>query len=158
MFAEPPSVVGIEGGQMVDGALGAAAVVPADCVAVSSPSPGNSRGTCELREAGALIPLELPLPGVDDPLVGAADVPAKNELNGSGEVGTLSGSVAAPVVVWAWAVVMMPRRTAAVRIERCIAFSCLATNRRANLRCKTTPDPPKRKMKFRKGAAGTARC
>jgi len=42
IFAEPPSVAGIEGGQMVEGALGAAAVVLADCVEVSSPSPGNS--------------------------------------------------------------------------------------------------------------------
>jgi hypothetical protein len=44
MLADPPSVVGIAGGQMVDGALGAAAVVLADCVEVSSRSPGNSSG------------------------------------------------------------------------------------------------------------------
>ena len=128
IFAEPPSVVGIDGGQMVDDAPGAAAAeLVADCVELSSPSPGNSRGACELREAGALIPLELPpaVLDVDDPLVVVADVPAANEPNGSGEAGTLSGSVPVPVAVWAWAVVMMPRRAAAVRIVRCIAFSCL---------------------------------
>lgn len=100
MFAEPPSVVGIAGGQMAEGALGAAAVVLADWVEVPSPSPGNSRGTCELREDGALIPL-LPAAepdGVADPLVDpvvlVADVPVENEkVEDSVEVGTPSGSV-----------------------------------------------------------------
>jgi hypothetical protein len=45
IFAEPPSVVGIAGGQMVEGALGAVAVVLADCVDVSGLSPGNCSGT-----------------------------------------------------------------------------------------------------------------
>jgi hypothetical protein len=44
MFADPPSVEGIDGGQMVEGALGAAAVEFADCAEVSRPSPGNCRG------------------------------------------------------------------------------------------------------------------
>ncbi len=102
MFAEPPSVVGIAGGQMAEGALGAAAVVLADWVEVPSPSPGNSRGTCELREKGTLIPL-LPLPAAEpdgvaeplvDPVVLVADVPVENEkVEDSVEVGTPSGSV-----------------------------------------------------------------
>ena len=128
IFAEPPSVVGIDGGQMLEDVLGAAAAEPvADCVELSSPSPGNSRGACELREAGALIPRELPPDGldVDDPPVAVPDVPENNEPNGSGEVGTLSGSVPVPVAVWAWAAVMMLKRKAAMRIVRCIAFSCL---------------------------------
>ena len=119
--------MGIDGAQMAEDALGAAAAeLVADCVELSSPSPGNSRGACELREAGALIPLELPPAGLDveDPLVAAAGDPAENELNGNGEAGTLSGSVPVPVAVWAWAVVMMPRRAAAARMMRCIAFSC----------------------------------
>lgn len=48
---------------MVEGGLGAAAVVLADCVDVSSPSPGNSKAVCELREEGALIEAVLPLAG-----------------------------------------------------------------------------------------------
>jgi hypothetical protein len=41
MLADPPSVEGIGGGQMVERVLGAAAVVLADCVEVSGPSPGS---------------------------------------------------------------------------------------------------------------------
>jgi hypothetical protein len=43
-FAEPPSVEGIGGGQMGDGALGADAVARAACVDVSGISPGNNKG------------------------------------------------------------------------------------------------------------------
>lgn len=102
MFAEPPSVVGIAGGQIVEGALGAAAVVLADCVEVPSPSPGNSRGTCELREEGTLIPLPPTeeLDGVADPPVVGADVSAENEEIDDGvDVGTPRGSVPVFVVV-----------------------------------------------------------
>jgi hypothetical protein len=102
MFAEPPSVVGIAGGQMADGALGAATVVLAVCVEVADPSPGNSRGTCELREAEALIPLPPAAEpdGVTDPLVAGADVPVENEeVEDSVEVGTPSGSVPVFVVI-----------------------------------------------------------
>lgn len=56
---------------MVEGVLGEAAVVLADCVEESSPSPGNSRGAWELRDEEALNPLVLPLAGpvvVTDPL------------------------------------------------------------------------------------------
>jgi hypothetical protein len=101
-FAEPPSVVGIAGGQMAEGAPGAAAVLLADWVEVGSPSPGNSRGTCELRTEGALIPLAPAAEpdGVTDPLVAGADVPVKNEeIEDSVEVGTPSGSVPVFVVI-----------------------------------------------------------
>ena len=85
MFAEPPSVVGIAGGQMAEGAPGAAADVRADCVEVPFPSPGNSRGTCGLRE-------------VEEELV--ADVPVENEdMEDSVDVGTPRGSVPAFTVV-----------------------------------------------------------
>jgi hypothetical protein len=79
MFAEPPSVVGIAGGQMVGGALGAAAVVLADCMDTPSPSPGNSRGACGLRVAEKAL---------------VADVPVENEdMEDSVDVGTPRGSV-----------------------------------------------------------------
>lgn len=121
---------------MVEGALGAAAVVPAACVELSSPSPGNCRGTCELREAGALIPLpvvdpvRLPVAVAAEPLV----APENDDEDGSDKVGTLSGSdptVAgslprAPLSVAVCAsAVVRPRETiTATRIARCIAFSC----------------------------------
>jgi hypothetical protein len=71
-------------------------------------------------------------PAVDDPPVAAADVPVENdELDGSDEVGTLSGSVPVLVSVWAWAAVIMPRKMIALRIMRCIAFSRLESDRRA---------------------------
>lgn len=41
MLAEPPSDVGTAGGQMLEGALGAAAVVPAACVELFGPSPDS---------------------------------------------------------------------------------------------------------------------
>jgi hypothetical protein len=66
MFADPPSVIGIEGPQMVEGAPGAPAAGLAAWVEVSSPSPGSSRGDWELRE-DAVIPLVLP-PADADPL------------------------------------------------------------------------------------------
>ena len=86
---------------MADGALGAAAVVPADCVE-PSPSPGNSRGTSELREEGALSPL-LPIAEPDDvagPLIVGAEVPVENEeVDDSVDFGTPNGSVPVFVVV-----------------------------------------------------------
>ena len=85
MFAEPPSVVGIAGGQMVERAPGGAAVVLADCVEMPGPSPGNSKGTCGLRE-------------VEEELV--ADVPVENEdMEDSVDVGTPRGSVPVFTVV-----------------------------------------------------------
>jgi hypothetical protein len=152
MFADPPSVVGIGGGQMVEGGLGAAAVVLADCVEVSSPSPGSSRAACELREEGALIEVVLPLAGPDvvtDPLtlglavvadpvvvvvpllVADGDVADDAEVDDGDDVAAPRESdptaVLAPVVwpsaaVWAWAAVM-PSRMIAIRIVRCIACS-----------------------------------
>ena len=115
MFADPPSVVGIGGGQMVEGGLGAAAVVLADCVEVSRPSPGNSRAACELREEGALIEAALPLAGPDvvtaplivglavavvDPLVVPTDEVAKDE--------ELDSDVATPSVSDPTAVLALP--------------------------------------------------
>jgi hypothetical protein len=102
MFAEPPSVVGIAGGQMVEGALG----VPADCVEMPSPSPGNSSGACGFREVDARIPL-LPAEepdGVTDPfadlLVVVAGVPVENEDMEDGvDVGTPRVSVPVFTVV-----------------------------------------------------------
>ncbi len=115
IFAEPPSVVGIGGAQIGEGAAGAAAVLLGVCVEVLSRSPGNSSGTCELGEADALIPLMPPATGpavITDPLTGAlpppasdpfvvaVDVPEENdEVDGSDDVGTLSGSVPPFVVV-----------------------------------------------------------
>lgn len=127
MFADPPSVEGIGGGQMVEGALGAAAVELADCDELSSPSPGNSRGTWELGDE-ALIP-----PAEEPPTVPPAVVPdgeAAENVEFNDEVGTLRESdpiiVFPPAVVsaavWAWATVM-PRRMIAARIVCCIAFS-----------------------------------
>jgi hypothetical protein len=148
MFADPPSVVGIGGGQMVEGELGAAAVVLADCIDVSRPSPGNSRGVCELREEAALIEAVLPLAGPDvvtdpltaalvvvDPLVVAEDddVAEIVDVDGSDDVVTPRGSdpiAEFPLVVWpsaavcAWAAVT-PTRMIAVSMVRCIAFSCI---------------------------------
>lgn len=49
-FAEPPSVAGIGGGQVGDGALGEAAVLLAAWVDVSGISPGNNKGACEAPE------------------------------------------------------------------------------------------------------------
>lgn len=100
--------MGIEGPHMGEAVPVAPAVVPADWVEVSSPSPGNSRGSWELREA-VLIPL-VPPPGSDavaDPLtveavVLGADpfvVPDGDAVEGVErvEVGTLRGSVPLPV-------------------------------------------------------------
>ena len=85
---------------MGEGAAGAAAVLLAACVELSRPSPGSSRGTCELREEDAPIPLVLPVAAPEvatDPLTvvpllddSAVDVPdEKDELEGSVDVGTL---------------------------------------------------------------------
>ena len=141
---------------MVDGGLGAAAVVLADCVEVSSPSPGNSRAVWELREEGALIETVLPIAGPDvitdpltvglvvvvDPLVVDPvvvtddDVAVDAEVDDSGDTpkGLDPTAMLPPFVwpsaaVWAWAVVM-PRRTTAIRIVHCIALSCMDKRRR----------------------------
>lgn len=136
MFADPPSVDGMDGGQMGEAAPGAAAVELADCVEVSNPSPGNSRGIWELGDE-VLPPAEDPLP-VTPP---APDVDVENvEDDDCDVVGTLRGSnptiVFPPAfvcaAVWAWAVVM-PRRKIAVRTVRCIAFSALEIDRGAAL-------------------------
>ena len=130
MFADPPSVDGMGGGQMDEEALGAAAVELADCVEVSNPSPGSSRGIWELGdEAPVLPPAEEPLAAAP-PVAPDGDAAENVEVDDSDVVGALRGS--APIVglppaavcasVWAWAVVM-PRRMIAVRIVRCIAFS-----------------------------------
>src|ERR1700761_5419852 len=55
-LAEPPSVDGTGGGQIVDGVPGAAAVALAACVEVPRPSPDNCRGAWELATEEALIP------------------------------------------------------------------------------------------------------
>ena len=131
---------------MVEGGLGAAAVVLADCVEVSSPSPGSSRAAWELREEGALIEVVLPLAGPDvvtdpltlglavvaDPVVVVAPLlVADGDVADNADVTAPRESdptaVLAPVVwpsaaVWAWAAVM-PSRMIAIRIVRCIAFS-----------------------------------
>ena len=90
---------------MAEGALGAAAVVPAACVELFGPSPDNCSGVWGLCEAGAPIPM---LPAEDpvvaaDPLIAVpapddvdppADPSAGNEEEeGSVDVGTLRGSV-----------------------------------------------------------------
>jgi hypothetical protein len=49
MLADPRSVEGIGGGQMLESVLGAAAVVLADCVEVSGPSPGSDPTAVLLR-------------------------------------------------------------------------------------------------------------
>ena len=157
MFAEPPSVEGIGGGHMVEVVPGPEAVVLADCVEVSSPSPGNSRGAWELGDE-ALIPLVLPPAGtadpvsVDDPVtveplvvvtaeppIVAEDVAGEDgEVDGSEDVDTPRGSDpgAVPVVktsdcmvVWACAIVE-PRMMIAVRIVRRIRVLLLRDNRR----------------------------
>ena len=154
MFADPPSVEGIGGGQMVEGVLGAAAVVLADCVEESSASPGNSSGAWELRDEDALIPLVLPTAGpvvvtdpltvgllvVVDPLVVPDDDPDEDvEVDGRVVVDKPEGSaVLPPFVVWpftcaaVWAcTVVMPRKTIAVSMVRCIALSCFESDRGA---------------------------
>jgi hypothetical protein len=150
MLAEPPSVEGIGGGQMVEGALDAAAAVLADCVEVSSPSPGNSRGIWELDDEEALIPLVPPPAGVGDPLiveppvgvvaeplVVAGDViDVDDEVDGSDDVDTPRGSdpgallvvgTSDCIVVWACAIVE-PRMMITVRIVRFIRFLLLRDN------------------------------
>jgi hypothetical protein len=117
---------------MGEGAAGAAAVLFAVCVDVLNPSPGSSRGTCELREEGALIPL---VPPAGDPCVMPLDGPEENdEVDGSDDVGTLSGSVPVFVVVWACAVATAPRQMIAAKITRCIAFSCIESSHGLRMR------------------------
>jgi len=150
MLAEPPSVEGIGGGQMLEGVLDAAAVVLADCVEVSSPSPGNSRGIWELGDEEALIPLAPPPADVGDPLIVepavgvvaepldmAGDVADEDdEVDGSDDVDTPRGSnpgtllvvgASDRVVVWACAIVE-PRMMITVRIVRFIRFLLLRDN------------------------------
>src|SRR5579871_2058208 len=59
-FAEPPSVVGIAGGQTGEDGPAVAAVDAADCLDVAGISPGNCNGTCEAFDEGVLIPAVLP--------------------------------------------------------------------------------------------------
>ena len=116
MLADPPSVKGIGGGQMVEDVIdAAAAVVLADCVEVSSPSPGSSRGPWALDDEEALSPLvpppagagdpptvERPVAVIAEPLVVAGDVAGEDdEADGSDDAGTLRGSdPGALFVVW----------------------------------------------------------
>jgi len=136
---------------MVEGGLGAAAVVLAACVEVSSPSPGNSRTVWELREEGALIETALPLEGpvvmtapltvglvvvvdVVDPVVVVDDDAAENvDVEDNGDAGAPRESgppEVLPLFVWLAAVwacaAVIPRKMIAIRIVRCIAFSSLA--------------------------------
>jgi hypothetical protein len=75
---------------------------------------------------------------VADPRVAAADVPAAKVEEGSADVGTLSGSIPRFVVVWAWAVVMSPRKMIALRTVRRMAFSSSQKLRAApeSVRCR----------------------
>ena len=91
-FAEPPSVVGTAGAQIVEDWLDAAAVAVAACVEVPGISPGNNNGTCELVEADALMPAVLPPAVVVDPLPEPADAAPPEDPVGKEDVGTLSGS------------------------------------------------------------------
>jgi hypothetical protein len=106
-------------------------------------------GDALMPEAPLLAAAPLPIDPVED------DDPV-----GEDDVGTLSGSELTPVpplavwslAVWAWAVVMaavMPNTVMAIK-RRYRAFLLHSS---PPLRCKTTREPPKRKMKFRKGAA-----
>jgi hypothetical protein len=125
----------------------AAAVVLADCVEVSSPSPGNSRGAWALDAEEALIPLVLPAAGVGDPLTVEPPVVVvaeplvaageDDEADGSDDVGTPSGSDPGALfvvgtfgcaMVWACAIVE-PRMMIAVRIVRFIRVLLLRDNR-----------------------------
>jgi hypothetical protein len=147
MFADPPSVEGIGGGQMVEEVLDAAAAVAlADCVEVSSPSPGNSRGAWELGDEEALIPLVLPPAGGGDALVVeplavvVAEPPVAadedDDVDGD-DVDTARGSDPAAllvawtfgcVVVWACAIVE-PRMTITARIVHFIRVLLLRDTR-----------------------------
>ena len=126
---------------MVEVVPGPAAVVLADCVEVSSPSPGNSSGAWELGDE-ALIPLVLPPACTADPVtveppaavvaappVVADDVADENdEVDGADGADTPRGSDPESllfigtfdcVVVWACAIVE-PRMMITVRIVRFI--------------------------------------
>jgi hypothetical protein len=158
MLAEPPSVEGIGGGQMVEAVLDAAAVVLADCVEVSSPSPGNSRGIWEPGDEEALVPLVPPPAGVGDPLIVepavgvvaepfdvAGDVADEDdEVDGGEDVDTpresdpgtlLVVGASDCVVVWACAIVE-PRMMITVRIVRFIRILLLRDN------CGPSRSPP----------------
>jgi hypothetical protein len=68
-FAEPPSVDGIGGGQIGEGAVGAVAVVLAAWVDVFGISPGNSKGACETPEPEPEFELVAPVAPLADPVV-----------------------------------------------------------------------------------------
>jgi hypothetical protein len=129
----------------------AAAVALADCVEVSSPSPGNSRGAWALGDEEALIPLVLPPAGVGDPptdeplVVVVAEPPVAvddvadedGEADGDDDVDTARGSdpggllvvsTFGCMVVWACAIVE-PRMMIIVRIVRFIRVLLLRDNR-----------------------------
>jgi hypothetical protein len=164
MFVDPPSVVGMGGGQIVEGALGAAVVVAADCVDVLSPSPGSSRGACELRDE-ALIPPVLPIAALELNGVDPAGAPAEiEELEGSVDVGTARGSVPVFVVVCALAVATIPKKMIAPRVLKCvvpgvmpcITLSCseaVAELRHGLFGAEQRLGGQKGRMKFRKGTA-----
>src|SRR5579872_5701718 len=97
MWADPPSVAGTGGGQMVPEARpDAPAVVVAACDdEVSGVSPGNCKGSCERFVDDALMPDVLP--SADVAAVPAAEPvdpagPKDSERVGKVEVGALSGS------------------------------------------------------------------
>src|SRR5579872_3053570 len=94
MWADPPSVAGTGGGQVVPEARpDAAAVVVAACDdEVSGVSPGNCKGTCERLVDDALMPDVLPSVAVPagEPVDPAG--PKDSERVGKVDVGTLSGS------------------------------------------------------------------
>jgi hypothetical protein len=137
---------------MVEDVLDAdAAVVLADCVEVSSPSPGNSRGAWALDDEEALIPPVLPPAGAGDPLtveppvaviaeplVVVGDAAGEDdEADGNDDVGTPRGSdpgVLFVVGTFGCAVVcacamLVPRMMIMVRIVRFIRVLLLRDNR-----------------------------
>ena len=88
-FAEPPSVAGIGGGQVGDGALGEVAVLLAAWVDVSGISPGNSKGACEAPEEDPaenpepeLVLAELVAPFADPVVVDGDVAPNGDETDG----------------------------------------------------------------------------
>jgi len=164
IWADPPSVVGTGGGQMVpEEWLAIAAVVAAACEEeVSCVSPGNCKGTCERFEDDALIPDVLPpaeavgVPPSEPVKAGAGR--ADLESVGKVEVGTPSGSLptraAGPTPLWiacAWAPAN-PNTMAAISKVRRIAISRMFLWRQRARRRKRT----RTEMKFTK-AGGNRR-
>jgi len=130
-----------------------AAVDVADCVEVFGISPGSCNGTWDVFDDDALM-LDAPvLPDVPTPPAAAEPLPAAPDSpEGSGRVGTLSGSETVPVVdvVWAWAIVM-PKAMIAIRKRIRIALSPAWFSRSRIARQRATSK--KEKAKFRKSEA-----